>query len=98
MYMFSRETWQSGKNRFAESYRKICPLVRRLGYDEMLSHEFLNEDHSVQRTRWQEGTEVVVNLGDVPYTLSDGRILPAMDWLAGNNRVYVRSSGRTRQR
>lgn len=98
MYMFSREIWQSGKNRFAESYRKICPLVRRLGYDEMLSHDFLNEDHSVQRTRWQEGTEVVVNLGDVPYTLSDGRILPAMDWLAGNNRVYVRSSGRTRQR
>jgi hypothetical protein len=98
MYMFSRETWQSGKNHFAESYQKICPLIRRLGYDEMISHEFLTADHSVQLTRWRNGTEVIVNLGDVPYTFSDGRILPAMDWISGNIRVNARSSPQPRQR
>jgi len=60
------------------SYKQICPLVRQLGYDEMLSHEFLTPDHAVQRTRWKSGAEVVVNFGDAAYHLPDGRTVEAM--------------------
>lgn len=30
MYMFSQSSWRDQKNRFAQSYQAICPLVRRL--------------------------------------------------------------------
>ncbi len=73
MFMFDKATWQREKDHFVASYKQICPLARQLGYDEMLSHEFLTPDHAVQRTRWKSGTEVVVNFGDAAYRLPDGR-------------------------
>ena len=78
MFMFTKQTWQKEKEHFVESYKQICPLVRQLGYDEMLSHEFLTPDHAVQRTHWKSGAEVVVNFGDAPYRLTDGRTVEAM--------------------
>jgi hypothetical protein len=78
MFMFDKQTWQRDKDHFAASYQQICPLVRRLGYDEMLSHEFLTPDHVVQRTRWKSGAEVVVNFGDAAYHLPDGQTLSPM--------------------
>jgi hypothetical protein len=78
MFMFDKHVWQNNKDHFVASYKQICPLVRRLGYDEMLSHEFLNPDHSVQRTRWKSGAEVTVNFGDADYRLPDGQTLSPM--------------------
>jgi hypothetical protein len=43
----------------------------------MLSHEFLTTDHAIQRTRWKSGKEIVVNFGDAPYKLADGRAVAA---------------------
>jgi hypothetical protein len=78
MFMFNRDTWQKEKDHFLSSYKAICPLVRTLGYDEMLSHEFLTPDHAVQRTKWKSGHETVVNFGDSAYKLPDGRTVPPM--------------------
>jgi hypothetical protein len=78
MFMFNKDTWQKEKQHFAASYKEICPLVRRLGYDEMISHEFISPDHAVQRTRWKSGTEIVVNFGDSAYRLPDGRTVGPM--------------------
>ena len=82
MYMFNQATWQKDKPRFVASYKNICPLVREIGYDEMLSHEWLTADHAVQRTRWKSGKQIVVNFGDAPYKLDRGRVVPPMKWLA----------------
>jgi hypothetical protein len=78
MFMFDKTTWQKEKEHFVASYRQICPVVRALGYDEMVSHEFLTADHAVQRTRWKSGKEVVVNFGDAGYRMADGRSVEAM--------------------
>ena len=78
MFMFNRDTWQKEKVHFVSSYQAICGLARRLGYDEMTSHEFLSPDHAVQRTRWKSGAEIVVNFGDSPYRLPGGRTVEAM--------------------
>src|SRR5208337_2222868 len=77
MYMFDKERWNSQKERFVASYRAICPLVRKVGYDEMLSHEFLTPDHTVQRTVFASGVQVTVNFGEKPYRLSDGQEVQA---------------------
>jgi hypothetical protein len=82
MFMFNKETWQKEKQHFVASYRQISPLVRGLGYDEMLSHEFLTPDHAVQQTRWKSGAVVVVNFGETPFRLRDGRTVESMGTLA----------------
>lgn len=81
LYMFSKETWQNSKAKFVSSYKAICPVVRKFGYDEMVSHSFLTPDHSVQTTRWRSGKQIVVNFGDSEYALPDGKKLAAMSWL-----------------
>jgi hypothetical protein len=81
LFMFDRSRWEKDHARFVQSYRNVCPLVRRLGYDEMTAHDFLTPDHAVQRTRWRSGVEVVVNFGDTPQTLPDGRVVKAGGWL-----------------
>jgi len=55
------------RQRLLQSYRNTCKLHERLFYDEMLSHEFVTDDHAVQRTTWQSGLTVTVNFGQQPY-------------------------------
>ena len=80
MFMFDRNTWRDKKEQFVASYKQICPLVRDLGYDEMLSHEFVTADHAVQRTRWKSGKQIVVNFGETEYRMKDGRTVAAMGY------------------
>jgi len=80
MFMFDRALWTANKAHFVQSYKNICPLVRRLGYDEMLTHEFLTGDHNVQRTTWKSGATITVNFGDKPYG-SGNATLPPHRWL-----------------
>ncbi|HEX5322567.1 MAG TPA: glycoside hydrolase, partial [Capsulimonadaceae bacterium] len=81
MFVFDKRMWEAEQARFVKSYKDVCPLVRRLGYDEMLSHEFLTPDHTVQRTRWRSGVEITVNFGDMPYHLAGGKVIAPKKWL-----------------
>jgi len=76
MFMFDRAGWEKDKARFAQSYKDICPIVRRLGYDEMLSHSFLTSDHTIQQTRWKSGAIITVNFGDSVYGSGKAAIAP----------------------
>src|ERR1700690_2382902 len=49
MFMLDRAFWQKNQERFARSYREICPITRATGYSEMTNHEFLTPDRDVQR-------------------------------------------------
>jgi len=77
LFLFDRAVWEKNKDHFARTYRTVCPLVRRLGYDQMLSHAFLTPDHTVQQTRWASGAAVTVNFGGKPYTLRRGVVIEA---------------------
>ena len=77
MFMFDRKLWQEQKDRFVQSYRNICPVVRRVGYQEMTDHRFLTADRSVQQTRFANGVTITVNFGDTPWQGPDGHTLPA---------------------
>jgi hypothetical protein len=78
LFMLNPEVWETHKGRFAQSYKAVCPTVRQIGYDEMLSHEFLTADHTLQRTVWSSGASIAANFADSPQTLPDGRTVPAM--------------------
>lgn len=80
LFLFDKAGWAKHKAHFARTYHAVCPLVRRLANDEMVSHAFLTPDHAVQRTRWASGWETVVNFGDAPYPLRKGVTVPAQGW------------------
>jgi hypothetical protein len=78
MFLFVRKTWEANRERFAKSYQVAAPVARATGYSEMLSHAWLNADHSVQQTRFANGVVVTVNFGDGAYRMADGNSLAAM--------------------
>ncbi|UCC98244.1 MAG: hypothetical protein JSW66_20655 [Phycisphaerales bacterium] len=73
MFMFNRQVWGQYKDRFAQSYKDICPITRAVGYAEMTDHCFLTRDRDVQQTTFANGITVTVNFGDTSYRLADDK-------------------------
>jgi hypothetical protein len=82
MFMFNRQVWRQNKERFARSYKKICPVVRAVGYAEMTDHRLLTPDRDVQQTKFANGVTVTVNFGAEPYRMSDGTEVEPMGYHA----------------
>jgi len=78
MFMFNAEVWRKYRDRFVESYKTAATIARATGYEEMLSHRWLTDDHSVQESRFANGVVVTVNFGDKPYRMADGTTLRPM--------------------
>lgn len=74
-----------GKTRFLEAYRNCCKIQEAVGYERMLSHEFLTKDRSVQRTRFSDGTTVTVNFGPEPARIESG----GKTWLVPTNGIVA---------
>ncbi len=80
MYLFTRKNWTENKEKFAESYKTAEPVSRATAYAEMVDHEILSPDRSVQRSTFSNGVVVTVNFGENPFKLSDGTTLNGNDW------------------
>jgi hypothetical protein len=78
MFMFTRRLWKANRERFVKSYQTVCPIARRVGYDEMLSHRWLTRDHTVQQTKFANGVTVTVNLGKNEFAMPDRSKLAPM--------------------
>ncbi|MCK4373815.1 MAG: hypothetical protein KAX19_00760, partial [Candidatus Brocadiae bacterium] len=75
-------------------YRNVCKLHEVIGMQEMVSHEFLTEDRTVQLTRWEDGTVCTVNFGKEPFEIAElelGLVLEENDFFVrGPNIVQWR--------
>ncbi|OGV67290.1 MAG: hypothetical protein A3K19_30215 [Lentisphaerae bacterium RIFOXYB12_FULL_65_16] len=61
------------RERLLESYRNTCKLHEQTGLEELLTHEWLTDDRTVQKTTFSGGTLVVVNFDEQKtYDLKDG--------------------------
>jgi hypothetical protein len=78
MFMFTRRVFNQNKDRFARSYKNVCPVARAVGYAEMTDHRFLTPDRNVQQTSFANGTTITVNFGSKPYRLPDGKTIEPM--------------------
>ena len=65
-------SWPAAKDVFLRTYRVTCKLHEVLAGAEMLTHEFVTPDRAVQRTRFSDGTEVVVNFGEATFEVELG--------------------------
>jgi hypothetical protein len=61
-------SWEADREMFLRTYRNTSKVHEAVAGAEMLTHEFVTADRAVQRTRFADGTEVVVNFGPAPYT------------------------------
>ena len=62
-------SWQRDRAVFLRVYRNTCKLHEAVATAEMLSHELLTPDRAVQRTRFSDGTQSIVNFGPQPFTV-----------------------------
>ncbi len=60
--------WRKARETFLRTYRNTCKLHEVIAGTEMLSHEFVTSDRAVQRTQFSDGTEVIVNFREKPYS------------------------------
>jgi len=83
-------SWTTHRDLFLRTYRNTCRLHEVLAGPELLSHEFVTTDRAEQRTRFSDGTEVIVNFGAQPYTVPfAGRKyeLPQNGWAVKGPRI-----------
>ncbi len=69
-----RAMWQKNHDRFVASFKALGPLLRTVGYEEMLDHRSLTPDRSVQQTVFSSGKKVIVNFGDKPYAVGQATV------------------------
>jgi hypothetical protein len=78
------------RERLLESYRNTCKLHEQIGFEELVSHEFVTGDHAVQKTVFGDGTEVWVNFGEQPWTLKRAKqeyVLPQYGFYAQGPKI-----------
>jgi len=69
--------WKEYKDRFVKSYKNVSPVFEKVGYEEMLNHRFVTNDHLIQETTFSGDIRIVVNFGDANFNLENDYILPA---------------------
>lgn len=73
-------SWEQCKHRYAQTYQAVCTWVHAVGYDEMLDHEFLSPDHTLQKTTWSSGKACVANWAAYPQAHA-GHTIPALSFV-----------------
>ena len=81
MFMFDRKFWDANRERFGQSYRNTCPIVREVATAEMTDHRFLTPNRDVQETAYANGITVTVNFGETPHRLADGETVAALGYV-----------------
>jgi hypothetical protein len=72
MWANKEGSWVNDREMFLRTYRNTCKLHEVIATAEMTTHEFVTPDRAVQRSRFSDGTEVVVNFGERPYAAKAG--------------------------
>jgi hypothetical protein len=72
MWANKEGSWVNDREMFLRTCRNTSKVHEAVATAEMTSHEFVTQDRAVQRTRFSDGTEVVVNFGEQPYEAKVG--------------------------
>ncbi len=88
LWSIDRDRWEAIKYTFIDSYRNIGPWLEQIGYDEMLSHRFVTDDHKVQESVFSSGKKVIVNFGSESYSFN-GHSIEAKGFLIVEDNHYT---------
>jgi len=62
-------------------YERWSPLHQELGFAKLVDFRYLSEDRLVQETVWEEGQRIIVNFGGSDWTVDDGSLISAGDFV-----------------
>jgi hypothetical protein len=79
LFSFSAENYEKLADKLEASYKNTSPLAREVGYEKMISFDYLSDDYTVQKTEFENGVSVIVNFSDKDFALENGEIVPAND-------------------
>jgi hypothetical protein len=80
LWNLDQERWEEYKFSFIDSYKKVCPWLQQIAYDELVSHRFVTADHKVQESAFSSGKNVGVNFGVEDYSF-EGNSIKAKSFL-----------------
>ncbi|MDP2889098.1 MAG: DUF5696 domain-containing protein [Bacteroidota bacterium] len=80
LWNLNRERWEEYEFTFIDSYKKVCPWLQQIAYDDLVSHRFVSSDHKVQESTFSSGKKIVVNFGDTDYSF-EGKTIKAKGYL-----------------
>jgi hypothetical protein len=80
MFMFNRKVWEQYHERFVQSYKNVCTIVRAVGYAEMTDHRSLTPDRNIQQTTFANGITITVNFDENSFQLPDGEKIESMGY------------------
>jgi len=73
---FSPYEFDGMKDMIKMANQLVSPVHKEVFYDELVSHEYLSPDFKVQSSKFENGTEVLVNLGSVSQTVKGNITIP----------------------
>jgi len=79
IYVVSQKTLLERQDGILRSYEMICKLNEKTGWDEMVDHNNLTPDRSVQESLYANGVGVIVNFSEADYRHPKGGLVPAKD-------------------
>jgi hypothetical protein len=80
LWSIDRERWETYKNTFIQSYKNFGPWLEQIGYDELVSHRFVSDDHKIQESVFSSGKRAIANFGDSDFSF-EGKIVKAKSFL-----------------
>ncbi len=91
LIFFAPYEYQGMRDMIRMASELVSPVHKETFFEEMVDHEFLSKDFKVQKSRFANGVEVVVNLGPVEQSLRDGTLIPGYGFRIKNKNGKVQT-------
>lgn len=60
-WSITKGLWEESMEKYISSNKMVTPWLREIGMDEMVSHEFLSEDRTLQKSVFSGGKAIIVD-------------------------------------
>jgi hypothetical protein len=67
--------WNRNRSRFIQTIRNVCHFQQRVAFSELLAHQSLNKNSTLQYSRFKNGAEAYVSFSDQPISHKIGKNL-----------------------
>jgi hypothetical protein len=67
--------WNRNRSRFIQTIRNVCHFQQRVAFSELLSHQILNKNSTLQYSRFKNGAETFVSFSEQPISHKIGENL-----------------------
>lgn len=90
MIFFAPYEYEGLRDMIKMANNLVAPIHRETFFEELTDHEYLSADFQVQRSRFSNGSEVIVNLGPVEQIIDNDTKIPAYGYKITNKNGEIK--------